>query len=162
MLIEFSVDHIPLLALRDGEGLKSTAIYVRREGQTEEATHDEIQSIINKRIETRYSTSDEINLKQHLEQLKALYGEIPRTSGFSLSLGALSGIFGQPPEADGETFEEFLLRMIDLKKVIISKAIGATVELQTGHKTIYQKKRPPKQGRLRADYRHAEQTAHAN
>lgn len=80
VIIEYSVDHMPALALRDGDGLKSSVIYVRREGQTEEATHDEVQSVINKRIETRYSTSNEINLKQHLEQLRALYAEIPRVS----------------------------------------------------------------------------------
>lgn len=62
VLIEYKVEHTPVLALQSGDGLKSSVIYVRREGQTEEGRHDEIQQIINKRIETGYSTSNEINL----------------------------------------------------------------------------------------------------
>jgi hypothetical protein len=145
VLIEYDVDHTPVLALRDGDGLKSSAIYVRREGQTEEATHDEIQSIINKRIDTRYSTSKEINLKQHLEQLRALYGEIPRSSKPLFALGTFAAAFFHPePNANGETYEEFVNRMIDLKKAIIARAIGATPELQKAHQMVYNRARPVK------------------
>lgn len=132
LLMEYSVDHIPLLALRDGDGLKSTAIYVRREGQTEEATHDEIQGIINRRIETKYSTSDEVSLKLHLEQLKALCGEMPRVID---SVGMLSGLFGPARDSDGETYHDFIRRMVDLKKVIIFRSIGGTSELQESKKS---------------------------
>src|SRR5260221_9347322 len=144
VLIEYSVDHTPVLALREGEGLKSSVIYVRREGQTEEATHDEIQSIINKRIETRYSTSNEINLKQHMEQLKALYGEIPRSFGPSLTLGTLAAFLRPEPNANGETYEEFVYRMIDLKKAIIARAVGASPELQKAHQMLYARGKPVK------------------
>ena len=79
LLIEYRPDHTPAVCLTNGDGIRAGAIYVRREGQTEEGTHDEIQRIINKRIETRYSTTEETSLKQHLEQLRALYSEIPRS-----------------------------------------------------------------------------------
>jgi hypothetical protein len=114
--------------LRDGDGLKSTVIYIRRDGQTAEATHDEIQSIINKRIETRDSTSNEINLKRHLEQLRALYGEIPRRLAPAFATGTLAAFLGTEPNVNGETYEEFVNRMIDLKKAIIARAIGEPVD----------------------------------
>jgi hypothetical protein len=144
VLIEYNVDHTPVLALRDGDGQKSTVIYIRRDGQTAEATHDEIQSIINKRIETRYSTSNEINLKQHLEQLRALYGEIPRRLGPAFAIGTLAAFLGTEPNVNGETYEEFVNRMIDLKKAIIARAIGASPELQKAHRMLYDSGRPVK------------------
>jgi hypothetical protein len=137
VIIEYSVDH-------NGDGLKSSIIYIRREGQTEEATHDEVQNVINRRIETRYSTSNEINLKQHMEQLRALYAEIPHSLGPSFSIGvfALGGLLRPNPNLPSETYDEFVDRMIDLKKAVIARAIGANPEMQRAHEILYASRKP--------------------
>jgi hypothetical protein len=46
--------------------------------------------------------------------------------------------------ANGETYEEFVNRMIDLKKAIIARAIGASPELQKAHQMLYDRRRPVK------------------
>jgi Putative DNA-binding domain len=133
LLVPYDVEHTPVLSLREGEGIRAGVLYLRRDGQTGEATHDELQRIINKRIETGYSTSDEITLKQHLEQLRMLYSEIPRSLSMAEALlGQYSGygsLFRANPQAPRETYEEFVLKMIDLKKAIIAKSIGATEDM---------------------------------
>ena len=102
--------------------------YVRREGQTEEATHDELQRIINKRIEAGYSSSSELSLKQHLEQLRLLYAEVPAPRvSFGLGAGIVRGfkdLLGPDPDAPDESFTEFIARMISEKKVAIANLLG--------------------------------------
>jgi hypothetical protein len=129
MFVEFSSEHIPFVCQREGEGIKTPAIYVRRAGQTSEATHDELQKIINKRIETRYSTSDEITLKQHLEQLRVLYSERPNQNLF----GSVLRLFMAGSRIDDEDEEmgygEFVKRAIAIKKTLILESIGATPDM---------------------------------
>jgi hypothetical protein len=133
LLIDYDPDHIPMLSLRDGEGIKNTVVYVRRMGGVAEATHDEIQNIINRRIETRYSTSKEINLKQHLEQLRILYAELPRST-VSRMLGFFA--FGR----EGGDYDEFVRRMVEAKKMIIQSNIGASPEFMQAFDLLH----PPK------------------
>jgi hypothetical protein len=120
LLITYDVDHTPTLALKEGDGLKNTVAYVRRQGGVAEATHDELQKLINKRIETRYSTSKEIDLKQHVEQLRILMGEL-RRSPLNRMLSWM--------HSDGGEMDEFLTQTVELKKMIIQTTIGATPEL---------------------------------
>lgn len=120
LLVSYDVDHTPALALKEGDGLKNTVVYVRRQGGVAEATHEELQKLINKRIETRYSTSKEIDLKQHIEQLRILVGE-QRRSPITRLLSWMN--------PDSGEIEDFLSRTIELKKMIIQTTIGATPEI---------------------------------
>ncbi|EGA88438.1 putative transcriptional regulator [Planococcus donghaensis MPA1U2] len=67
---------IPFVSPRDGEGIKRDRIYTRRGTQTIEASYDDIQKIINRRIDTGYSSTSELDLEAHLMQLKLLYNSI--------------------------------------------------------------------------------------
>jgi hypothetical protein len=80
MFINYEPGHIPFAALRDGASIRAAAIYVQREGLTEEANYDDLQRLLNARIETGHSTSKELDLKGHLllDQLRALMAEIPK------------------------------------------------------------------------------------
>ena len=51
-------------------------MYIRRGTSTEEANNDELQKIINVRIETGYSTRREMNLQAHLKQLQLLIDKV--------------------------------------------------------------------------------------
>jgi predicted HTH transcriptional regulator len=129
MFVEFSSEHIPFVSLREGDGIKAPAIYVRRAGQTAEATHDEVQKVINKRIETRYSTSDEITLKQHLEQLRVLYSERPYRNPFASVLRLFTAGARTDDEDDEMGYGEFVKRAIAIKKALILESIGATPDM---------------------------------
>jgi hypothetical protein len=46
--------------------------------------------------------------------------------------------------ANDETYQEFVHRMIDLKKAIIARVIGASPEMQKAHKMLYAGGKPVK------------------
>lgn len=133
LLVESSAEHTPFIAARSGTGIRDNAIYVRRDGLTDEASHSEVQGLLNRRIETQYSTSRELDLKKHIEQLRALYGEIPQfvTPSFfgNLGLGGI-GRFAAKPNAlyPAETVEQFIVRMIAAKKVRIADELDVDYE----------------------------------
>ena len=76
IFIKGNPNHLPFVSHAQGEGIRENAIYIRRETSTEEANHDELQNIINRRLETGYSSKDEIDIRTHIEQLKILYGQV--------------------------------------------------------------------------------------
>ena len=131
---------IPFLSLKDGKEIKRNIIYYRNGAITEPATYEQVQEIINRRIETGYSTRNELTLRAHLNQLKELYEFIPkyRTKVVQSALiykhiikeisGTLSGFLPvteevKNPNYPEEDFEAFILRMINLKKEVIKKII---------------------------------------
>jgi len=73
LLVEHDPQLIPFLCLKAGDGIKENVVYVRRGTSTTEATHDDLQRIVNERIETGYSSKHVIELSEHLQQLKELY-----------------------------------------------------------------------------------------
>ena len=120
--------HLPYVAMADGDGIRSTAIYVRRGSATEEANHDELQRIISRRLETGYSSQVEIDARTHIEQLKMLYGHLSKhhervTGGIFQAMEAIakSSVWGTResvpnPNYPREGFEDFIVRMIEKKK----------------------------------------------
>lgn len=73
LLVEYDAKSVPILALKDGDGIKGNCLYVRRGVATTEGSHTDLQKIINERIETGYSSSHLLELSDHLAQLKELY-----------------------------------------------------------------------------------------
>jgi hypothetical protein len=51
---------------------------VRNKTETVEANYEQLQGIINRRIQTQYSSAAELTLEEHLAQLKLLYSNIER------------------------------------------------------------------------------------
>lgn len=130
LLVDFSAEHIPFVAQRAGTGIRDAAIYVRRDGLTEEASHTEVQALINRRIETRYSSSKELTLKGHFEQLRVLYAEIPQFVGAGIfpmmtALAKTAGMFAATRNAlyPTETVDQFIVRMIGAKKARIEEEL---------------------------------------
>jgi hypothetical protein len=142
LLVEYSVDHVPFVSMKSGDEIRAAAIYVHREGSTSEATYDELQRILNRRIEAGYSTSDEVDLKQHLEQLRILYAELPRYIPAAMEMlgGAGSALhslmFRENPTVPEEGFEEFVGGMIEAKKAVIAKSLGVSAEAMRYRKEI--------------------------
>lgn len=129
-------EHLPFISLRSGRSIRSNTIYVRRGAATEEANHDELQKLINARLETGYSSTKELDLQQHIQQLKVLFQQIDRHL-----VRGMGGVFGQSLAAFGamarslqiesvpnpkfpeEDFDAFVNRLIKLKKKRIEEEL---------------------------------------
>ncbi|MGD0339924.1 MAG: ATP-binding protein [Bacteroidota bacterium] len=120
---------LPYISQFEGDGIRNNAIYVRRGPATEEANYDELQRVINIRIETGYSSQTEMDTRTHLEQLKLLYGQIEKyhvriTGGIyqilnsMVNMPSLSGKQENVPNPSypEEDYEKFIVRMIEKKK----------------------------------------------
>ncbi len=143
LIVDIDARHLPFVALADGEGVRNNAVYVRRGTATQEASHDELQRIINRRVETGYSSRAEIDLATHLQQLRALYQNVQRyhltrVGGLEQQYGILQHqkwaneyFFGREertpnPAFPKEDFEQFVVKMIEKKKRRIEIDLGVT------------------------------------
>ncbi|VVB64202.1 Putative DNA-binding domain protein [uncultured archaeon] len=128
IFIDPDLKDLPLVARSEYKGaIRNNAIYVRRGTSTEEAGYEELQEIINKRINTGYSSQKEINLMEHLEQLKILFGQIDKyhfglqgsyleaLRNMSVSLSGFTTSTPNPMYPD-EDFENFIVNLIEKKK----------------------------------------------
>lgn len=129
---------VPFVAQRGGTGVRSGAIYIRREGSTEEATYEEVQRLLTQRVAALPQTAEARNLKEHLEELKVLYSEIPRNvqvgvppvMGLSMLqdwakiASMFSGEAKKNPNYPDEDYQAFVRRLIEGKKKLIENLIG--------------------------------------
>lgn len=122
VLITADPVHLPYVCMRDGLSTRRSAIYMRRQGLTEEASHDELQSLINARLATGYASEPEPTLRNNLEQLRLLQQELANWKSQSPGQQVALKIACR----DCEHPEAFLTRMINLamKKVQDHLAAG--------------------------------------
>lgn len=135
ILIGSDSKHLPYLSEADGEKIEKDTIYIRRGTNTERANYPELQSLINKRLETGYSSQSEIDLRTNLEHLQILYAQINKVNYVQtnsirkLILSFSSMIEGMKEEVPNssypeEGFDEFIASMIEKKKVKIKILLG--------------------------------------
>ncbi|BDI33951.1 hypothetical protein CCAX7_60020 [Capsulimonas corticalis] len=108
-------------------------IYVRRGTASVIANYDELQTILNRRIETEYSSQKEFNLEQEMAELRALYAHIKPT--FYLSYADQHWIDMQDTKDDEfgtsydntyypeESIDEFVAAAIQAKKARIRQLL---------------------------------------
>lgn len=136
MIIEYDPKIIPLVSLKEGKSIKENVIYVRHGTSSVIANYDNLQMLLNNRIATNYNTSSEIELEEHLAQLKMLYNKIEKYNYvyaknsnhkniFSmiekLAINVSKNFLGEQeaipnPNYPEEDYEQFILRMIARKK----------------------------------------------
>lgn len=136
LTVNSSPEKLPFVSLNNGEGINEYRIYTRRGMQTVEASYEEIQKIINRRIETQYSSTAEIELETHLSQLKMLYEQVSPYKYFRSQASwaanlsrALDNALGEQqkkenPNYPKENYEAFISRMIEKKKKKIEIELG--------------------------------------
>ena len=128
VLVEDTPRYIPFVSESDGDDIRENAIYVRRGTNTEEATYDQLQEILNRRIETKYSSQDEFALEKELADLKTLYRNIPQYYTLSEIVKAQRLDYLGPRESNPfypeESFQEFVALLIEEKKKRIKAIIG--------------------------------------
>ena len=109
-------ERLPFLAIADGNELRAGVVYVRKGVSTRLATHDQLQKVINRRIETGYSTERELTLREHLEELKVLYAEWRPADHYFASM--VSSMFNS-----GANYNDFIGGMIERKKEIVASLL---------------------------------------
>ncbi len=127
IIINTSDDIGPFVTESDGKGgIRRGAIYYRHEGETREATHGELQKIINKRINSNKPSASGSGLNLRLSQLNILYSHIEKYD-HSLTLGhpdMMAIITGAKRNKNypNESMDEFVSNLISLlKKRIINE-----------------------------------------
>ena len=118
IMIEDIATHIPFISMADGDSIKINEIYVRKGTNTEKASYIDLQKIINRRVESTYSSSNEIDLREQLNQLKILYGEFSTLTAFG---GLLSGPILTQDIRDN--YKSYIKELISKKRKIIDKLI---------------------------------------
>lgn len=120
VLVEYSKTILPLLSQKDGNGIKSNVAYIRHGTESTEADHEQLEHLVNLRIESGYSSSHTLDLKEHLEQLKTLYSARERKDLFGGPSSAIIESFFGAPLKD---YYQFVESMITSKKLRIKKEL---------------------------------------
>lgn len=139
IIVEDKIEYLPFVSKSESDGIKKDTIYIRRNTNCEPVNYEELQKILNRRIESGYSTSSQLSLAEHCEQLKLLFMQIEKgtmkTVHFTEAYGlvrlskTLQQIMGDKdefvpnPKYPKEDYDDFILRMIELKKNTIEKIL---------------------------------------
>ncbi len=124
--------YVPFLPAKEAPSMKRNDIYLRKNASVETATNDDLENMFKLRLVEQYEDLTELELEEHLEQLKLLYSsiqrsyiQIPALTGFSRELrGALKGIqSAKNKDYPEEEYEEFISKMIKKKKKRIEQIL---------------------------------------
>lgn len=139
IVVNDTPERLPFFSQNESTGIEKDVVYVRRGTSCVRATDRDFENLIQRRIENIFKESSDMSLKEHFEQLQFLYDQIPQTKRILIKRGtqfsgAITGlamlsermkeIFGEPDVYENvpnenypsENYEEFLVRMIDMKK----------------------------------------------
>jgi predicted HTH transcriptional regulator len=73
LLIEYDPKYVPYTSISNRNELRYGAIYIRQGTKSLEATNEKLVEMIVRKVQTGVSDSNELSLKEHLNQLKSLY-----------------------------------------------------------------------------------------
>ncbi len=121
VLVEYSEKSLPILSLKESAGIKANVAYIREGTESIEANHEQLEQLINLRIESGYSSSHTLHLREHLDQLQTLYQA--RKSKDHLGLAstlAFMNLFGNPLD----DYYKFVEDMISAKKNKIRRELN--------------------------------------
>lgn len=120
VIVEYSKKFLPLLSLKEGDGIKAHIAYIRKDTESTEANHEQLEHIINLRIESGYSSSHALNLREHLDQLEILYKARKSKNLMWITMTpAMENLLGNPLKE----YHEFVEDMISSKKFRIRKEL---------------------------------------
>ncbi len=128
IILNIEDDKIPIVCECESKIFKKGDIFIRRGTNTEKVNYEELQSLLDRRIEATKAQLTDEGLSEQLKQLKILYDAIPTViNKFSYSALMQSPfawqILGKEknkvyPE---KSYEEFLVDMIQMKQEKIQK-----------------------------------------
>lgn len=127
LIVENRPEELPFLAEKDGKEISEKLAYVRKGTASQPATHSDLQRLINRRIETGYSSNPAMDLDEHLDHLKVLYGTISpvHTRSFATVYADMAQMSTSIKETNyaypEESFDEFVASAIEAKKTVIRR-----------------------------------------
>lgn len=127
LTVTASPEHAPYISTAQSTGIDKDTIYIRRGTTNQKINNTELQKLLSQRIDTLYSNTAELELQEHLDQLKVLYKNInkvnyKRVAGINSTLGSLAMLSGVLSSMlDEHTVEEDnpLYPMKDLKSLLL-------------------------------------------
>ena len=142
LIVHDTPERLPFISLNATNDLEKDVIYVRRGTKCEKASASEIEQIIDCKLETVFKESSDLSLQAYLSQLKLLYSELPQrikvlvkketpakwlttVSAISRALYGENDIYEERdnPDYPNESYEAFISKMIDKKKLKIEKVL---------------------------------------
>ena len=146
IIIADAPEQLPFFSIGASDDIEKDCVYVRRGTSSEKASARDFETMIQRKLENVFKESNDLSLKEHLEQFKFLYDSIPQKKRILVKkgnrfIGAMEGlqalsermteIFGEPDQYEevpnenypSEDYEQFLVRMIDKKKLKIEKIL---------------------------------------
>lgn len=115
------------MAKKDSGDLKQNVIYIRRGTACEQASKEEINNIINRRINATYpEIGKTLNLDEHLKQLKILYKNVNRYERIDTSIFGSFSLLSPIVENENypeESYDTFVSKMILEKKKKIERVL---------------------------------------
>ena len=146
IIINDTPEQIPFFSIGESDGIEKDCVYVRRGTASEKASARDFEAIIQRKLESAFKESNALSLKEHLEQLQFLYDSIPQKKRILIKKGnqfvgmiegakvlseCMTEMFGQSDQYEEvnnenyptEDYEQFLVRMIDKKKLKIEKVL---------------------------------------
>jgi len=121
IVVDFESKFIPFLALKGGTGIRENSIYVRAGTESVEANQDQLEDLLNNRIESGYSSNRTSSLAEHLEQLRELMEASRRDGISSISMMRMFDQMGMDSMSEHYNFIE---KMISKKKKIIEEIVS--------------------------------------
>jgi predicted HTH transcriptional regulator len=113
---------------KEDEHVRRGAIYVRSGTNTREANYDQVQRLLNRRIETISPQTSTNRVRRELDQLQMLYVARTRASVPTSPNGDL-----QPVRDDvGAEFRSYLEHLINRKHVLVEQALGLIPDADYG------------------------------
>ncbi len=125
LIVEYDPKYIPFLPEKESDKFKRYHIFIRHNTSTILAEYDNLQDILNRKLETNYSSSREISLAEHIAELKELYSMISKrlNTPFAFDILELTSSLTKNPHYPEESVDAFINRMISVKKEVIEDFI---------------------------------------
>lgn len=127
IIIKDTPQNLPFMAKKDSGDLKQNVIYIRRGTACEQASKEEINNIINRRINATYpEIGKTLNLDEHLKQLKILYKNVNRYERIDTSIFGSFSLLSPIVENENypeESYDTFVSKMILEKKKKIERVL---------------------------------------
>lgn len=122
LLVDDEPKHLPFLALKDADGLRSSAVYVRSGTTSTEAGQADLQAVLNRRIESGHSNQPSLDLAKHLAQLRTL--DEHRANNDSWISEFIRDQDTRFDDTESLDYKHFLEDAYELKKQLIMRLLG--------------------------------------
>ena len=122
LLVADDPKNMPFLALKDADGLRRNAIYVRSGTRSTEAEQAELQIVLNRRIESGYSSRPVMELESHMTQLRVLDERRPSSDCLlNQHINDQMSVFDDESSSD---YRRFLEEAYEAKKEQVLRLLG--------------------------------------